>query len=226
MYPVCLKLEGLKCLVVGGGQVGERKARKLVEHKALVYLISRDVTDWFCEVIKSGDVVWLAKEYSEESLPDGVSLVFAATNDKELNSRIVQNALKKGLLCNSATNPHEGNFFIPAFFTCGRLTVAVSTDGASPALAALIRDAIAEEFHAGWGEALDCLDALRKTIQTLENHPDHENPRIFREIAEVVFRNLRQGANSEKMKNSIDRILNVNFHSEELEKLRQALKKC
>lgn len=225
MYPICLKLEGVKCLVVGGGRVGERKARKLVEQKAIVYLISRDVTGWFYDAIKNGQVVWVAKEYSEECLRDDISLVFAATSDDGLNSRIVRDALKKGLWCNSATNPYEGNFIVPASFSRGKLTIAVSTDGASPALAALIKDAIAEEFNARWGEALECLDLLRKTIQTVTARSD-DNLRIFREIAGVVFSSLREGTDIETVKNRIDLILSLNFSLKELEKLRQGLEKC
>ncbi|MGC8719099.1 MAG: precorrin-2 dehydrogenase/sirohydrochlorin ferrochelatase family protein [Thermodesulforhabdaceae bacterium] len=225
MYPICLKLEGVKCLVVGGGRVGERKARKLVEQKAIVYLVSRDATGWFYDAIKNGQVVWVAKEYSEECLLDDISLVFAATSDDELNSRIVRDALKKGLWCNSATNPYEGNFIVPASFSRGKLTIAVSTDGASPALAALIKDAIAEEFNARWGEALECLDVLRKAIQTVTARSD-DNLQIFREIAGVVFNSLRERTDIETMKNRIDLILSLNFSLEELEKLRQVLEKC
>ncbi|MEJ5300244.1 MAG: bifunctional precorrin-2 dehydrogenase/sirohydrochlorin ferrochelatase [Thermodesulforhabdaceae bacterium] len=226
MYPVVLRLEGIRCLVIGGGQVGERKARRLVEEKAKVCLISREISQWFSEAVKSGDVEWIAREYHPRFL-QGISIVFAATSDKELNSLIVRDALNLGLWCNSATNPQEGNLTLPAIFQKGKLVISVSTGGASPALASLIRDEISDQFKNGWEEMLECLDRLRKTVQELrQQDDDRENQSLFREIAVAVFHALKNEADLNVVKNLIRDILSKNLSSEEIGGIKQVLNQC
>jgi len=225
VYPVFLKLEGIKCLVVGGGQVGERKARRLVEEKAKVYLISREVSRWFSEAINSGDVMWIANEYHPRFLRD-VSVVFAATDDKDLNSLIVRDALNLGLWCNSATNPHEGNLTLPAVFKKGKLAIAVSTGGASPALASLIRDEISKQFQYDWEEMLECIDRLRKTIQALENQSDEKKQELFRKIASIIFETLKDGAELGVAKKIIEDLLSSELADDELIRIKQVLSQC
>jgi siroheme synthase-like protein len=225
VYPVFLKLEGIKCLVVGGGQVGERKARRLVEEKARVYLVSREISQWFSEAINSGNVMWIAKEYHPRFLND-VSIVFAATDDKDLNSLIVRDALNLGLWCNSATNPQEGNLTLPAVFQKGKLTIAVSTGGASPALASLIRDEIERHFQYDWEDLLEFMDGLRKTIQTLDNQCSERNQTLFRKIASLVFHGFKRGTELNMVKEHIEIILSQELSGEELAQIKQVLDQC
>ncbi|MCX7823194.1 MAG: bifunctional precorrin-2 dehydrogenase/sirohydrochlorin ferrochelatase [Syntrophobacterales bacterium] len=224
MYPVLLKLQGLRCLVVGGGQVGERKAKGLVEEGALVYLISREVTEWFKKMVEAGHITWLAKEY-RESYMEGMALVFAATSDRELNSLVVYDALRRGLWCNSATNPSEGNMILPAVLKRGRLTISVGTDGARPALAQLVRDSLASNFNADWDQALECLDRLRRAIQEAVGR-DEEKLGLFRELARVIFEGLKGKKNIEELKERVERVLTSKFSGEELLWLKRELHRC
>lgn len=225
MYPVILKLKGIKCLIVGGGKVGERKAKWLIGEKALVHLISRKVSPWFEDMIKNNKIVWLSEEYNESFL-EGISIVFAATDDRELNSLITRDALRRGLWCNSITNPDEGNLVLPAVFRRGKLTISVSTDGASPYLARLIRDSMADVFDADWDRSLYYLDNLRKAIQTIIPGYNEERLELFRQLARIAFEDLRENKEFEVVKKNIEKLLSLRFSEEELSRLRQELAQC
>lgn len=225
MYPVMMKLRGVKCLVVGGGQVGERKARRLIEEQAAVYLISREINEWFDRAIRSGQVVWLSKEYDERFL-EGMQIVFATTSDSQLNSIVISDAIARGLWCNSATNPDEGNLILPAVFRKGKLTISVGTEGASPALARLLRDHIASGFSADWDRALSCVDKLRKAIQFTIVKPEREKLELFRELAGLVFKKMKESESIENVKQLIWAFLTVRFSEQELFLLKRELDQC
>ena len=142
-YPITLtSLRGAPVLVVGGGAVGERKVRGLLVAGAAVWLISPTATEQLQAWAAAGQVDWERREYATGDL-EGVRLAFAATNQRAVNAQVAREAAALGLLCNVADAPAEGNFHLPAIYRGHGLTIAVSTDGASPARAVAVRDAIA-----------------------------------------------------------------------------------
>ncbi len=197
-YPLFLKIKDFRCLIVGGGKVGERKAKSLLRCGATVYLISEEITPWFKEYISKGRVKFLGKEYSQSFL-DNIQIVFATTSSKDLNSRIVKDALERGLLCNSATNPEEGNFILPASLRRGHLVIAVSTSGASPAMASLIRDDLASTYDEIWEVALKHLEKIRKTIQDKNFLEDEKKQEFFRDVAKFLFETIKSGVKEEEL---------------------------
>ena len=133
-YPAFLDLQGLGCLVVGGGQVGERKVKTLQSCGAEVHLVSPELTSFLEEEVRQGRVRLLAPEFLPEHL-EGMFLVIGATDDPEVNQRISLEARSRNLFCNIVDKPGECNFIVPSQVHRGDLVIAVSTGGRSPALA-------------------------------------------------------------------------------------------
>jgi len=182
-YPIFLSLRGKVGLVVGGGAVGERKIKGLLEHGASVRLVARDLTPWLKVQKANGDLTFIGESY-EESYLNHVDLIFAVTSDVHLNRLIAEDARKRRLWCNMATEPELGSFILPAIFQQGPLSVAVSTSGLSPAFARRIRDEIRKSFGPEWTSTLTMLGRLRTIIQS-KGLPSSENQQLFNKIADL-----------------------------------------
>lgn len=143
LYPVVLTgLRGALAVVVGGGPVGERKARGLLDAGAAVRLVSPEITPQLAAWAAAGRLAWERRPYAAVDLA-GARLVFAATNQRQVNAQVAADAAALGLLCNVADAPGEGSFHVPAVYRGDGVTVAVSTAGASPGHARQLRDRIA-----------------------------------------------------------------------------------
>ena len=151
-YVVCLDLRGRPCLVVGGGRVATEKAQGLLECGADVSVVA-PVFDTDLEQLP----VRLMRRPFRASDVGGRFLVIAATNDRVVNARVSSSAGERGVPCNVADDPELCSFILPAIVRRDPITVAVSTGGASPALAQRLRDDIGElvtERHAKLAERL------------------------------------------------------------------------
>lgn len=195
-YPLFVSLVGRSCLVVGGGPVGERKVRGLLRAGATVHLAAPELTEWLQNQCRAGRVKHVGNGFLHEQL-DGIDLVFAASSDSSVNHGIAEAAQNKRIWCNTATDPIEGSFVLPAVFQRGHLTVAVGTSGASPALASVIRDKLAEQFDDAWLVVLEMMGMLRGIIQS-KGLGTEENQKLFRRIAKLslveLVRHREKGA--------------------------------
>jgi precorrin-2 dehydrogenase/sirohydrochlorin ferrochelatase len=161
-YPVMLKLARKKIIVVGGGKVAERKIFGLIDTKASITVVSPEISSELQRLVKAGEIDWLAKNFSIEDI-EGAFMIFAATNDKELNQEIKE-AAKTCPLITIADDPEGSDFQVPAKVERGRLTIAVSTGGASPTLARKLRDQLEQEFDERYEEYLNFLFTARQKI--------------------------------------------------------------
>jgi precorrin-2 dehydrogenase / sirohydrochlorin ferrochelatase len=159
VYPIELKLEGRTVLVVGLGPVGRRKAASLAVAGARVVGIDPAATRLDAAAFAGVEV--RSEPYRAEHL-QGVSLVIAA-GPPEVNRRVVADARNLGVWVNSASEPEEGDFTVPAIWRSGPLVLTVSTSGASPALAAVLRDQAAHAL----GPAAAGLTALLAELRPL-----------------------------------------------------------
>jgi precorrin-2 dehydrogenase / sirohydrochlorin ferrochelatase len=139
-YPVTLIVEGRPCLVVGGGPVAARKVTALLECGAQV----RVVADRVGPEIRSLAVDWEERPYRVGEA-GRYWLVTTATDQPEVSREVAADAEAAGVLINAADDPERCSFFLPAVARRGRVSVAVSTDGASPALARWLRDRLADD---------------------------------------------------------------------------------
>lgn len=165
LYPLFLKLSGHKCLVVGGGPVALQKTRQLADCEASVTVVSPEVAPELLQLIDAGAVQWLRRTYQTGDL-DGVFLVIGATDDRTVQEQIAAEAGVAGVLCNIVDVPDLCDFYVPSIVTQGHLKIAVSTNGASPALAHRIRTELEEQFGPEYGEFLEFLARMRSVAKS------------------------------------------------------------
>lgn len=178
-YPVFLDVKDRPCLVAGGGRVGARKAATLVSAGAAVTVVSPE----FCDQLDKMPGIQKEKRLFRPEDLDGMLLVFAATADAAVNHWILAEAKKAGVLCNRADAPDQGAFILPAVMSRGDLIFAVSTCGASPALARKIRMDLEKTYGPEFAEFLALMRAVREKLLASGHDPDGHR-RIFRALME------------------------------------------
>ena len=146
LYIACLKLKGRRAVVVGGGEIGLEKVEGLLLCDANVTLIAPDALPALQEYAAEGSISWERREYAGAADLEGVFLVIAATNQSEINIRVSEDAEARSMLVNVVDVPPLCNFILPAIVRSGPLAIAISTAGASPALAKRMKREIAEAF--------------------------------------------------------------------------------
>jgi siroheme synthase-like protein len=180
-YALFADLAGRRCLVVGAGAVGLEKARGLVAAGASVTVVAPEAD----AEIGTLPVRWLPRAYETADL-DGVFLVCAATSDTEVNRRVYADAEARSLLCNVADVPELCSFILPAVHREDPIAIAVSTGGASPALAQRIRDEVAARYGSEYAELARRLESLRpwakENLRTYEERRD-----FFRELVQEAL---------------------------------------
>ncbi|MHB1013861.1 MAG: precorrin-2 dehydrogenase/sirohydrochlorin ferrochelatase family protein, partial [Desulfurivibrionaceae bacterium] len=181
-FPVCLKIAGRQCVVIGGGRVGERKVKGLLAHGALVRVISPELSEPLSALLRAGTIDWLDRLYQEGDLA-GAFLVIAATDDPAVQERVHAEAEARNILLNVADVPKWCNFILPATARRGDLAISVSTAGQSPALASALRQALEGQFGPEYGVLVDILGALRDTVLA-GGRPHAENKVIFARLAD------------------------------------------
>jgi siroheme synthase-like protein len=137
-FPLFADLQGQRVLVVGGGEVAERKVRLLLEAGARVELVAPDLTEW----LRGEDTVdWLALEFEPAQLA-GTTLVVAATSDPAVNARVAATARERQVLVNVVDDAELSSFIVPAIVDRSPLVIAISSGGVAPVLARLMRERI------------------------------------------------------------------------------------
>jgi siroheme synthase-like protein len=144
-YIACLRLKGRRCLVVGGGDIGLEKVEGLLACDAEVTLVALTAVPALEELSREGSIRWEQREYEPADL-DGCLIAIAATSDTDVNIRVFEDAERRAMLINVVDVPPLCNFILPAIVRTGPLAVAISTAGASPALAKRMKREIAETF--------------------------------------------------------------------------------
>ena len=147
-YIACLKLKGRRCVVIGGGEVGLEKVEGLLACDGEVTLIAPEAEPALQEHAREGSIRWEQRPYAGPQDLEGVFVVIAATNDTDVNVAVYEDAEKRAMLVNVVDVPPLCNFILPAIVRTGPLAIAISTAGASPALAKRIK----REVAAAYGE--------------------------------------------------------------------------
>jgi precorrin-2 dehydrogenase / sirohydrochlorin ferrochelatase len=144
-YIACLKLSGRRCVVVGGGDIGLEKVEGLLACDAEVVLVAPHAIGELRALAGEGSIAWERRDYAPADL-EGTFMVIACTNDTEVNIRVFDDAERRAMLVNIVDVPPLCNFILPAIVRTGPLAIAISTAGASPALAKRMKREIAELF--------------------------------------------------------------------------------
>jgi siroheme synthase-like protein len=159
-YITCLRLTGRRCVVVGGGEVGLEKVEGLLACDADVTLIAPEVHPELGQLALEGSIRWEQREYRSEDL-DRALIAIAATGDTDVNIRVFEDAEERAMLVNVVDVPPLCNFIMPAIVRTGPLAIAISTAGASPALAKRMK----REIGALFGEPYAALAVLLNEVR-------------------------------------------------------------
>ncbi len=173
-----------------------RKVERLLECGAVVTVVARDLEDTLRERVQAGQILHRAEEYDESCLA-AAFLVIGATDREEVNERIAADCRARGILVNIVDDPRHCDFILPALLTRGSLTIAVSTDGKSPALARRIREELAEQFGPEYADYLELLGRLREQV-IAAGLSSAENREIFTALVNSpLYDHLRAGRREE-----------------------------
>lgn len=178
-YPIFLDVTARDCLVVGGGEVGYRKAAGLFRANARVRVIS----EAFSPKFEANSGIPLSCKSYEASDLEAAFLVFAATDNRALNEQIQADAKRRGILCNMADAPERSDFILPSVVERGDLVCAVSTSGASPAFAKKIRKDLEQMFGPEYGDFLVLMGNIRKKLLE-RGHDPTAHKKIFTALVE------------------------------------------
>jgi siroheme synthase-like protein len=141
----CLRLTGRRCVVIGGGEVGLEKVEGLLACDADVTLIAPEAHPELVQLALEGSIRWDQRHYGSEDL-EGALIAIAATGDTDVNIRVFEDAEQRAMLVNVVDVPPLCNFILPAIVRNGPVAIAISTAGASPALAKRMKREIAESY--------------------------------------------------------------------------------
>ncbi|WP_341281732.1 bifunctional precorrin-2 dehydrogenase/sirohydrochlorin ferrochelatase [Paenibacillus sp. FSL H8-0537] len=180
-YPVMLKLQGSRCIVVGGGPIAERKVLGLLEAGAdQVTVIALVFTPQLEELARAGHIEAKARAYASEDAK-AARLLFASTDQAELNRQIALDGEQAGIWVNRADEAGAGTFINPSVVRRGELVVAVSASGASPALSSRIREELAQQYGPEYIGSTARLKELRERVKlTIGDH------RLRREVLKLA----------------------------------------
>jgi precorrin-2 dehydrogenase/sirohydrochlorin ferrochelatase len=145
-YIACLRLSGRRCVVVGGGEVGLEKVEGLLACDGAVTLIAPAAVPALREYAREGSIRWEQRPYAGPGDLEGVFMAIAATDDTDVNIAVYDDAERRAMLVNVVDVPPLCNFILPAIVRSGPLAIAISTAGASPALAKRMKREIASQF--------------------------------------------------------------------------------
>lgn len=172
-YPVILQLKGKCCVVFGGGVVAERKLKGLIEAGAdHVVVISPSVIPSIEAMAASKLIQWNRRTYAANDVRQAW-IVFAATDDRDVNASIAGEAERLGILVNRSDEAENGSFISPSIVRRGDLIVAVTASGASPALAQRIKSELEQQYGASYETATRRLRQLReKVLERIHSESD------------------------------------------------------
>lgn len=175
-YIACLRLAGRSCLVVGGGEVGLEKTEGLLACDGKVTVIAPELRNAELQrLADEGSIEHLPRDYAGRADLEGRFLVIAATDDTDVNIAVYDDAERRAMLVNVVDVPPLCNFILPAILRTGPLAIAISTAGASPALAKRMKQEVAELFGAEYAELAVRLNAVRGWAKaTLPTYQDRK----------------------------------------------------
>ncbi|VAX28076.1 Siroheme synthase / Precorrin-2 oxidase [hydrothermal vent metagenome] len=187
-YPVFLNLEGKRCIVIGGGTIAERKVLALLDAGAAVTVISPELTERLAGLKRAGQIEHTPRGYQDGDLK-GAFIVIAATSDMDVNRKVAGDA--GNIPVNVVDVPALCTFIVPSVIKRGKLTIAVSTSGASPALSGSIREELEDLYMEEVGGLLQHLAEIRKTLTESDIPPEKRTVILKRLGSREVLHILR-----------------------------------
>lgn len=191
-YPAILDIAGRRAVVIGAGKIGEGKIEALVNADARVKVVSLTATETVRRWAQEQRIELEERAYESTDL-DGCFLVIAATENNDTNVRVFEDAEARQMLCNVVDVTHLCNFILPSIVRHGDLAIAVSTGGASPAMARRIRISLAQCYGDEYAVALELLGSLREELKAMYPSPDERKILFERMVYSDFMEMVRSG---------------------------------
>jgi precorrin-2 dehydrogenase len=189
-YPVCLDITNRSCIVVGGGDVAERKVERLLDFGARVSVIGKKLTPRLQTMKREGRITHIDADYDRAYIDDAF-LVIGATDKDDINAEISRDGREKGILVNIVDDPDKCDFILPSLLQQGDLLIAVSTGGKSPALAKKMREDLEKQYGPEYQTLLKLMGILREKL-LMKGHPSDDNKRLFEAVVHSdILQNIK-----------------------------------
>jgi siroheme synthase-like protein len=173
-YIACLRLEGRRCVVIGGGDVGLEKVEGLLACGGAVTLVAPDAVEPLRELAAEGSISWERRRWRNDDLA-ATFIAIAATADTDVNIAVYEEAERRAMLVNVVDVPPLCNFILPAIIRTGPLAIAISTAGASPALAKRLKREIGDAYGEPYARLAEMLNDARGWAKaTLPTYQDRK----------------------------------------------------
>jgi precorrin-2 dehydrogenase/sirohydrochlorin ferrochelatase len=200
-FPMMVKLEGRKCVVVGAGAVAEEKIAGLLPHLPRVMVVSPEATKKIQKQARAGILTWKQRRFRSSDVA-GSFLVIAATDSAAVNAAVFRACTARGVLCNSVDDPPNCDFFYPAVVRRGALQIAISTNGRSPALASRLRCELEEQFGPEWADWVEHIGTMRNKILSERMRPAKRRERLLKAASPKAFQEFfrKNGSRNAKSK--------------------------
>ena len=163
--PIFCRLDNKPVLLVGGGEVAERKARLLLDAGAHLTVVAPELDPELAELAANGSIEWLAGEFAPAQLT-GKWLVVAATDRREVNALVYQSANQARIFANVVDDPKRSSFIMPSIIDRSPLMVAISSGGKAPVLARLLREKLEALLPQHLGAVATFAGSLRERVKT------------------------------------------------------------
>lgn len=198
-FPMMVRVEGRKCLVVGAGKVAEEKIAGLLASGAQITVASPQAVPSIRKWARDGGLTWRKRKFSPGDVR-GAFLVIAATNAPGVNKSVYEACRKLGVLCNAVDDPENCDFFYPAVVRRGALQIAISTNGNSPALASRLRRQLEKQFGPEWGEWIGEIGRVRRKLLSDGTSPQVRRERLLGMATDEAFRSFIKASDSRPKK--------------------------
>ena len=162
-YPAILMLDGRLGVVIGGGAVGERKVRTLLDAGARVKVITPESTPRLRKLADAEQIELIERPYERGDLK-GAAVVIASTDERDVNQAIYEEAIEEGVPVNVVDDPPHCTFIAPSIVRRGDLMIAISTGGTNPAMAVRIRERLEKEFGPEYEAYLELIKRLKAEV--------------------------------------------------------------
>lgn len=204
-YPIFLDLKDKRCVVIGGGSVAERKVGMLVEHQALVTVISPTLSRRLQHLSDQGAIQTVNRNYQTGDLK-GAFLVIAATDDPSINTDVAERCKKQGALVNVVDDPKHSDFIVPSIVRRGDITIAISTAGKSPALARKLRSQLEAALPAEYASLVSLVSEVRQELAKRQSSVDSDVWQRCLDI-DILIEMIKKGQLEEARKKLVDELL-------------------
>ena len=186
-YPAFLDVRKRKCIIIGGGQIAERKVHSLLERDANVIVFSPEATSGIEALAQEGRITWERRKFISGDLM-GAFLAIAATDDTSVNKKVAAEAEQLNVLLNVVDVTHLCTFIAPAEVKRGDVTIAISTGGASPALARKFREELSRSPILKYADLAPLLSWARMDLKKrgIQVHPDQWQRCLTEDLVDLV----------------------------------------